>query len=354
MKKLFAVLLTLTMLLIICACGTDPAPSGQQSGDTPPASADSDTISGTDASTDTDRPVQHLSLGTSAVGGTYYIWGGGWATIMNEHVPGADISVEATGGPQTNLQLMEQGDMELSFLTSWAAGEAWDGLNWAEGTNYRSARTMFPMYSSALYIIARKDSSINSMSDLGGMNVATGPAGSSSDLAGRAILETLGIEPRQLTAITASAQKDGLKDGTLDAIMVVNGTPSSVVLELETTHDLKFIGYTEEELSTILDAYPFWATEDVPADTYKNQPEPITAISLWNVCSAHKDLDSDFVYDMVKATFEYHDNLVAVDQTAATCVPENIIYASTPLHPGAYRYYQEIGIDIPDNLKPVE
>lgn len=341
MKKLFTTLLTLSMLLTLCACGGKDGPGSQQ-----PAG------SGVDASTK--REVQHLSLGTSAVGGTYYIWGGGWATIMNQHVSGADISVEATGGPQTNLQLMEQGDMELGFVTSWAAGEAWEGLDWAEGTNYQSARSIFPMYSSALYIIVRKDSPIDSLSDLSGMNVATGPAGSSSDLAGRAILETLDIAPRQLTAITASAQKDGLKDGTLDAIMVVNGTPSSVVLELETTHDLKFIGYTEEELSAVMDAYPFWATEEIPANTYKNQAEPVTAISLWNVCVAHKDLPDDFVYDMVKATFAHHDDLVAVDQTAATCVPENIIYASTPLHPGAYQYYQEAGIDIPDSLKPAD
>lgn len=301
-----------------------------------------------------ERAVQHLSIGTSTVGGTYYIWGGGWATIMNKNVPGADIAVEATGGPQTNLQLIEKDDLELGFVTSWQAGEAWNGLSWTNGVKHQKARTMFPMYSSSLYIITLKDSPVNTLADLNGKNVATGPAGASSELAGRAIVNVLGLKPRQLSAISNSAQKDGLKDGTLDAIMVVTGTPSPTILELETTHDLKFLQYTKEELESILKAYPFWATGQIAANTYKNQDHAFTTVDFWNFNTAHVKLDMDFVYDMVKATFERHDEMMAVDATAATCVPQNIVHAATPLHPGAYKYYQEIGIEIPEHLKPVE
>ena len=99
--------------------------------------------------------VKHYSMGTSTSGGSYYIWGGGWSKIMNENVKGLDVSVEVTGGPQTNIQLIEQGEAELGFSTTWTAGDAWNGTaDWTEGKKYQEMRTVFPMYSSCLYIVA--------------------------------------------------------------------------------------------------------------------------------------------------------------------------------------------------------
>lgn len=297
--------------------------------------------------------VKHYSMGTSTSGGSYYIWGGGWSKIMNENVKGLDVSVEVTGGPQTNIQLIEQGEAELGFSTTWTAGDAWNGTaDWTEGKKYQEMRTVFPMYSSCLYIVALKDSGITKLSDLNGKNIGVGSPGATSDLAGRAVIEALGIKPAQISSLTADTQKNSLKDGTVDVIFVVNGVPSSTIMDLETTHDLFFLEFSGEELAAVQEQYPFWSVDMIAPNTFKNQEEDLEMISFWNVCIVDKDVPADLVYEMTKLTYEKHDDLVAVDKSAETCIAENIKYAVTPLHEGAYRYYQEIGVEVPEAAKP--
>jgi len=66
-----------------------------------------------------------------------------------------------------------------------------------------------------------------------------------------------------------------------------------------------------------------------------------------------KDLSEDLVYNLTKTTFENLDYLLNVDIAAADISTDNLNAIVTPLHPGAYKYYTEIGVDIPDNIKPV-
>ena len=331
MRKILAVLTAAVLCMAVGCSGQGAANGGQKSA----------------------GEVKHYSMGTSTSGGSYYIWGGGWSKIMNENMDGMDISVEVTGGPQTNIQLIEQGEAELGFSTTWTAGDAWNGIaDWTEGKSYQEMRAVFPMYSSCLYIVALKDSGITKISDLNGKNIGLGSPGATSDLAGRAVIEALGLKPKQVTSLTADTQKNSLKDGTVDVIFVVNGVPSSTVMDLETTHDLIYLEFNEEEMKTIQEQYPFWSVDAISPGTYKNQDKELHMISFWNICIVDKDVPADVVYEMTKLTYDKHADLVAVDKSAETCVAENIKYAVIPLHEGAYRYYQEMGVEVPDAAKP--
>jgi TRAP-type uncharacterized transport system substrate-binding protein len=64
----------------------------------------------------------------------------------------------------------------------------------------------------------------------------------------------------------------------------------------------------------------------------------------------HKDTPDDFVYEVVKATFDNVDILIAAHKSAEEVKAENVIYSPVPLHPGAAKYYQEKGITIPERL----
>lgn len=295
-----------------------------------------------------------LLLGTSSIGGTYYVWGGGWASIMNESIPGVDISVEVTGGPTTNIQLIQDGQMELGFVTTWLAGEGFNGKGWAEGKKYDKFRAMFPMYSSVLHIFTLESSPIYTVYDFAGKHIAVGAPGATSDLAGRGVLRTLGIEPREISSLPTGTAVSGIKDGTIDAGFVVTGAPGPWMLDLETTHDVRLIALSEEDFEKILDEYPYWSRGVIPAGTYKNQEEDIPVIAFWNFAVASKDLPEDLVYQLVKTTFEKQADLIAVDPTAEATVPENYIYSTVPFHPGAVRYYEELGFEIPEHLLPPE
>jgi len=295
----------------------------------------------------------NLLLGTSSQGGTYYVWGGGWADIMGKNIEDVDVSVEVTGGPTSNIQLIQNGDMDLGFVTSWLGGEGYNGEGWTE-EEHDKIRSMFIMYPSVMHMYALKGNGIEAISDFQGNHVSTGAPGSTSAEAGQGLMDVLDIKPEKVSGLPTNTSTDGLRDGTIDAGFAVTGVPGPFMLDLETTHEVQHIGLTDEEMDKVLSEYPYWDSLDIPKETYKHQDEDISVVAFWNVGIASSDLSEDLVYDMVKTTFEEHEDLLAVDPTAKDTIAENITYSTIPLHPGALKYYEEEGIEIPDELVPPE
>lgn len=298
------------------------------------------------------RPLARLVCGTSANTGTYYIYGGNWSKVMNAQVEGVDIACEVSGGPTKNLQLMANGDVDVGFTTGWMAGEAYAGEGAFAGNAATNAKALFPMYSSVMYLYVLADSPVNCLADLEGKHVATGSPGGTSDKAARALLKAMGITPRQVSSLTGDTGANAIKDGIVDAGFYVGSAPASYLMNIETTHKIKFIEISEEEFKKIFEAFPYWTRDVVPAHTYKNQEKDYSFLSFWNYAVAREDLDESLVYDMVKATFENQKNFVKTDKNFKATLAENVSKIVTPLHPGAYKYYKEIGQAVPENIVP--
>ncbi|MGE4528985.1 MAG: TAXI family TRAP transporter solute-binding subunit [Rhodospirillaceae bacterium] len=295
--------------------------------------------------------VQRLLLGTSSAGGTYYNLGAGWSNIINKSGKNIDVTCEVTPGPTTNMQLIEKGDMDLGMVTAWLAGEAVTGTGWAkEHGPYKKFMSTFPTHSSYLYIYTLKGNGINTIQDFAGKHVSVSTVGSTSDVAGRAVLEVLGIKPAKLSRLPSGAQVNSLKDGTIDAVFGVTGSPAPWLLDLETTHDVKLIQLSDSDIAKLSKAYPFWSIDDIPANTYKNQTKPYKAVSFWNFVVVKKDAREDVVYDLVKTTYEHYKDMLVVSKSAAGIKLENVSKMTVPLHPGALKYYKEVGLKIPDSL----
>lgn len=331
MKKLLTLILALVMALSMVACGSKTDDNG----------GGSDDIS------------KQLVIGSSNAGGTYYTIGAGWATLMNDKL-GTNISCEVTAGPATNIPQVESGDLNFGMVTSWLEGEAFTGTGSFSSGAMKEGRAMFPTHVSYLHIVALANSDINTVADLAGKAVALGTAGATSDVAGRAVMDSLGITPKAISNLGGGDQINALKDGTADAIMIVGGTPSSNLLNLQTTNAFKYITFSDADFDKLLKDYPFWATNVIAGGTYDCVPDDYKTIAFWNYIVADKDLSEDLVYKLTKTTFENLDYLLNVDVAAAGISTDNLNVMVTPLHPGAYKYYTEIGLNIPDNLKPVE
>lgn len=293
-----------------------------------------------------------LTLGTSVSGGTYFVLGGGWAKVMGEHVSGVNISVQEGGGPATNIQLIQQGKMDLGFATVNVAYQAWHGLDWANGVKYDKFRSIFPMYASFLQVYTLEKTPITSIHDIEGKHVTTGTPGNTSEIAGKAVLKVLGVTPKKLSMLSAGSQVDSLKDGIVDVNITVTGLPGPFMLDLQTMHKPRLIGFSDADLEKIIKEYPYFFVGVIPKGTYKNQQEDIKTVSFWNIAIASENLPDDLVYNLVKATFDNKEALIRVNPAIAQLSPENLSKCIIPLHPGALKYYREIGVEIPDSLLP--
>lgn len=292
-----------------------------------------------------------ITVGTASQGGTYYIYGSGWANLVGETLD-INAGAEVTGGPVQNATLVQTGEHEFGMVTMGPAYLAWTGESeLAPGLEHKDIRAVFPMYQTIFQIITRADSDIESVADLQGKTVGIGPAGGTSDLYFPQFFEILGIDVRTQNG-GAADQASQLQDGLIDAFAFAAGLPISAFSQLEAQTQAHIFSFSDENRQKILDQFPELSPATVPASTYQTLTEDAQAISIWNFAITHKDMPESLVYETTKTVMENHDRMMQIHGASAETLPENIEYNTfLPFHPGAVRWFEENGHDIPDELE---
>jgi hypothetical protein len=124
-------------------------------------------------------------------------------------------------------------------------------------------------------------------------------------------------------------------------------------LDIATFSPIRLLGFTQKDISTVQAKYPYLSPITIPKGIYKDTPSYKTFTMLIGVV-AKKDLPEDLVYRMVKAACEgFDDQVAAYPSIKGVSLPKLTLETCTvPLHPGAIRYYKELGLSIPQNLIP--
>lgn len=295
----------------------------------------------------------YLTIGTSVQGASYYVLGAAYATYVNNQYPELDLSVEVGGGPYNNVSLISSDEIQIGFATTWATGDMFAG-KYKDNVEHSDIRAFLPLYPSYLQIYALADNPVKTLSQMNGKILSSGPAGASGRNATLAILEALNIEPDRLNAVPSSAQVNNMKDAMIDVGFTVASVPAPFMMELEATNKVHMIGFTEEEGKLIIEKQPTWALETLPMGAYNCIDREIKAVTFWNIAIVNKNLPEDIVYKLTKAGFEGKPELESAVRDMTNMKPEDILKANIPLHKGAIRYFEEIGIKIPDALIPPE
>lgn len=291
-----------------------------------------------------------VTIGAAPVGGVYFTWGGGFAKLLHDKM-GIPGNVEVTGGPVHNTQLIEAKQLDFGMVTAAPVYEGWHGLGWAKGKKHQNPRMIFPMYASYLHAYALKKSGIKSIHDLNGKSFGAGPVGGTPATYYPLVFEVAGVKPSRIANAGSADLNSQLKDGMLDANGSFLGTPWGLIHEVETTHEVNIFGVPKADAEKFIAKYPFFSTGIIPKGMYKaNRDFDIETVAVWNFMAVHKDAPGDFVYEVLKKTFENVDILITTHASAKEVKPEFIINSPVPLHPGAVRYYREKGIKIPDKL----
>jgi len=293
-----------------------------------------------------------LSLGTGTLGGLYYIFGGGWARVLNDVLPEVEVTAESSPGSVANNQLIQAGKMGLGFSQASTAFEAYNGLAWAKGTKYTRVRGMVALYPATLTIYSLESRGLRGLRDLNGKNVGLGPAGAGVDQFGRNVFEVLGIKPKKIHNLPHEQTAKAVGDGQLDAAMTVQLAPWPGLKDLETSANLKFIPLSTEEISKIRAKYSYYSVSALPKGSYKGITEDVPSLGDWNFGLCDSQLPEELVYKLTKATFGGQKQLLLTHRAAEYTIPENVKFITIPLHPGAYKFYQEVGASVPPGMKP--
>lgn len=300
---------------------------------------------------DRDGWPNSMTIGTASQGGTYFVYGNGFASYMSEAI-GINASGEVTGGPVQNVTLVETGDHLMGLVTMGPAYDAWMGQSeLAPGLEHRSIRALFPMYQTPFQVVALRSSGITSVSDLAGKRVSVGPAGGTPGTYWPLFLEALGVSAT-ISNAGASDAAGQLQDGLIDAFAFAAGVPIAAFAELAASQDVVMFGFNDEEMPKILEAYPAMAPLTIPGGTYAGHDYDQPTVALWNFAIAHQDMPDSLAYEITKLAMDNPERMVQIHAAASETLREHWDKNTfMPYHPGAVRYFEENGITIPDNLK---
>lgn len=291
-----------------------------------------------------------LTLGTASVGGTYFVYGQVWASLVNEKI-GTQISTQQTQGPNQNIILTDARQVDLGMTTMGVALQAWEGKgDWTKGKKYSNIRATFPMYDTPFHFIALEKSGIKAVKDLEGKRSGIGPRAGTCGTYFPLMFKALGINTTIRNG-QASDMAANLQDGLIDAFPFCAGVPIAAFSELETTNKVRFFTYTDEEIKKLKAALPELSDSVIPKGTYKQLTEDHKTVGVFNFGIAHKDLPDDLVYAITKAVLENNAQMAKGHAAAKETVVQNWNRNTfLPFHRGAVRYYKEKGINVPDKL----
>ncbi len=310
MKKFFALMLAVCMLTALTSCG-----GGK------------------------------LFMATGSETGTYYAFGIAFTQVLKDKA-GVEIGVQSTGASKANIQLIDSGDVNLAIVQNDVMDYAYNGTNtFADEGAITSFAAICTMYPETIQIVAKPG--IKSIADLAGKTVSVGDVGSGTEFNAAQIFEAYGMTfddiQKQNLGFTDSADK--FKDGQLDAFFVTAGAPTVAITELSTASDFTILSIGETELAWLQENYGYYTRFDMAAGTYENIKEDVTTVAVMATLICDADLDEQTVYDITKGIYENIPDITAAHAKGAELVLEEAMDGiSTPLHPGAAKYYTEKGL----------
>ena len=287
---------------------------------------------------------EKIFLATGSETGTYYSFGIALGQVMKDKI-GQEFGVQSTGASKANIQLVADGDVSMAIVQNDVMDYAFNGTNtFAEEGAISGFSAVATLYAEVIQIVAKPG--ITSVADLKGKTVSVGDAGSGTEFNAAQILEAYGMTfddiNKQSLGFTDSADK--FKDGQLDAFFVTAGAPTTCITDLATSNDFVILSIGETEMQYLKDNYGYYTEYTLAAGTYDKQTEDATTVAVKATLIAADTLSEDTVYNVTKGIFENIEAIKATHAKGAELSADNGVQGiSVPFHPGAEKYFKEIG-----------
>ncbi|WP_306006196.1 TAXI family TRAP transporter solute-binding subunit [Aquicoccus porphyridii] len=296
-----------------------------------------------------------LLIGSTSASSSHYGYFVAVGQLINENAEGLRASVVETGATMDNIRRMERGQVDLGLVTTNVVQHAAAGKNDFEGKPQDLA--LLWVYTGAPQnVVMRADAGVDSLAGLEGVRFNPGIKGSATEATTEAVFATLGLEADYVRGSTTDIV-GMIKDNRV-AGYVKSGSGNKLdgsTMDIATSTDIAILGLTPEQADMLRAEMPDISVVDIP----EGAADGIPAYTTWSFgvgVAAPRSMDDDTAYKIVKAVME--------DQTAqanamaslkgASLADMTVQFGTIPLHPGAARWFEEQGIDLPAKLKSAE
>lgn len=288
---------------------------------------------------------QFINVLTGGTSGVYYPLGVALSQIYGKAIPNAKSTVQATKASAENLNLLQAGRGEIAFTLGDALSDAWKGDEEAGfKTPLKKLRAVAGIYPNYIQIVASADSGIKTLADLKGKRISVGAARSGTELNARAILKAAGLTYQDFAKVEYlpfGESVELMKNRQLDVTLQSAGLGVASLRDLATSIKIVVVPVPQDVVLKVGD--PAYQAGVIPANTYEGQSANVPTAYIQNFLVSHEGVSADTVYAMTKSMFENLDQMTAAHAAAKQIRREAAAASPIPLHPGAERYYREVG-----------
>ncbi|NLM14056.1 MAG: TAXI family TRAP transporter solute-binding subunit [Epulopiscium sp.] len=286
-----------------------------------------------------------LKMATGGTTGTYYAYSGTVSQVLSQKVNNLNFNVQSTGASKANIYLVSDEEADVAIVQNDVMYYAYNGTDLFEGEKVSGFSAMAGVYAEVCQVVAKSD--ITSIEDLKGKRVSVGDIGSGVEFNARQILEAydMTFDDIVVSNLSFGDSATALKDDKIDAFFCVAGAPTTAIVELATSNQINVLKVDDEHAAKLIEKYPFYTKFSVPGGSYKGVDNDVQTVAVVATYIVSDSLSEDLVYNMTKALFENADEIAKAHPKGAELDPEySVSSISIPMHPGAEKYYREIGV----------
>jgi len=303
---------------------------------------------------DANAKMTFVTIGTGGITGVYYPTGGAIAKTVNQKKEqyGIRCTVEATAGSVFNVNAILSGDLEFGIVQSDRQYQAIHGeAEWKDAGPQKDLCSVFGIHPEALTLVASSDSGIKTIQDLKGKRVNIGNSGSGQLQNSMDALTAVGINSEKdlIAESVKAAEAPGLlQDGKIDAFFYTVGHPNGAFKEATAgAKRVHFVPITGPGIDKLIQEKPYYTKTIVQIKHYPGADNDADAETFGvkaTLCTSAKVAD-DVVYAVTKEVFEDFEEFKKLHPAYEILTKENMLEGlSAPIHPGAMKYYKEVGL----------
>lgn len=306
-----------------------------------------------------DGGTRYLSIATASSGGTYYPIGVGLGNLWTEKIDGLKATGQSSAGSVENIDLLRKDEADLAILQGLIGLQAMEGSANFKGNTYEDLRSIAMLWPNVEHFVMMNNQiETDTIEDIEANSFSVGPQASGTEQSTLAIMEGVGLTEKDISPeyLGYDDTISAMRDGRLDGGSLPAGVPVSAIMDMYASGvDARVLEVTDDQLDSINDVYDTWFRYVIPGGTYPGLDEDIHTIAMPNFVATTPDLEKETVYELTKAIYENLDEVHEIHNSASDVSLDTALDGlPAPLHVGAYKYFVEQGLEIPDELIPPE
>jgi TRAP transporter TAXI family solute receptor len=296
-----------------------------------------------------------LLIGSTSASSSHYGYFVAVGQLINEHADGVNATVVETGATMDNINRMARGQIDLGLVTTNVAQHANAGTNAFEG-KAQDLRLLWVYTGAPQNVVVRADAGVETLEDLAGTKFNPGIKGSATESTTEAVFATLGLTADFARGSTTDIV-NSIKDNRIIGY-VKSGSGNLLdasTMDIATATQIEVLGLSAAQADKLRAGMPDISVVDIPAGA----ADGIPAYTTWSFgvgVAAPASMDDETAYQIVSAIMA--DTTAQANAMAslegANLAEMTLQFGTIQLHPGAARWFQEQGIELPAKLMPAD